>query len=103
MTFLLERVAVAAAAATAIAGLSAIAVPATVQADPGRCGVGVEGPANSGSQWAYFVRNDCSKNIRVKVHLYTLNKDTSCHWIVPGETVGLFSNYIDRTWQAVPC
>ncbi|MFE9583172.1 hypothetical protein ACFYO1_42830 [Nocardia sp. NPDC006044] len=99
----IKRVAASVAGATAIAGIFGIAAPTVAQADPGRCGVSVEGPSNSGSQWAYFVRNDCSDNIHVKVHLYDLGMDTSCHWIVPGETVALFSNYIDRTWQAVPC
>ncbi|MFB8281428.1 hypothetical protein [Nocardia colli] len=99
----IKRVAASVAGITAIAGIFVIAAPTIAQADPGRCGVSVEGPANSGSQWAYFVRNDCSSNIQVKVHLYNLDKDTSCHWIVPGETVALFSNYIDNNWQAVAC
>ncbi|WP_194835300.1 hypothetical protein [Nocardia sp. XZ_19_369] len=100
----MKNIAASVAAATAIAGIYVLASPTTTaQADPGRCGVSVQGPSNSGSQWAYFVRNDCSSNIHVKVQLYTLGQETPCKWIVPGETVALFSNFLDGTWQAVAC
>ncbi|MEV6561717.1 hypothetical protein AB0M22_38770 [Nocardia sp. NPDC051756] len=100
---IVERIAASAAAVTAIAGMFVVAMPTVAQADPGRCGVSVEGPSNGGSLWAYYVKNVCSEAINVKVHLYVYDKDTTCRWIVPGDTVALFSNYIDNNWQAVAC
>lgn len=91
------------AAVAILAGMALATTPETAQADPGNCGVSVEGPSNTGMGWAYFVKNVCSDNINVKVHLDTVDQYTPCHWIVPGETVPLSSNYIDQTWEAVPC
>lgn len=92
-----------AAVAIAVAGTGAVVSPSIAQADPGRCAVSVQGPSDSGFEWAYFVRNVCSDTVNVKAHLYTLNMDSDCKWVGPNETVALFSKYIDQSWQAVPC
>ncbi|MFE3195269.1 hypothetical protein ACFXHA_40130 [Nocardia sp. NPDC059240] len=76
---------------------------AAALADPGRCGVSVEGPSSTGTGFAYFVRNDCSAPVDVKVHMYTVDQYTACKWIEPGETVALLSNYVDQNWQAEGC
>ncbi|MEU7863253.1 hypothetical protein [Nonomuraea sp. NPDC049141] len=88
--------------------LPAQSAQAAKVADPGFCGVRVQGPTpitGGGTfyYWAYTVRNKCGYGLNLLVHLPGNGRDTSCNYVLPGGYQTYTYPADDSNWTIRAC
>ena len=75
---------------------------APAQADPGFCGVRVQGPTFAGGLMnAYTIRNKCRRTHRFAIRAY--GRRTRCRSVWPRAYATFLSAYADPNWRIVNC
>lgn len=104
-----RRGAVGATLSSLIAGLCAIAVmaamPAASMADPGNCGVRVQGPVDGGSQGriAYTIRNKCGTAYSFRVYFPAIGRQTACAKVYGTSWHTFYHAWSDPHWVIKVC
>ncbi|MER5635703.1 hypothetical protein ABT095_01960 [Kitasatospora sp. NPDC002227] len=94
--------------AAALASPLLVLAPATTaSADPGFCGVRVDGPEpvshGDAPYFAYLVRNKCSSAHRFQVYFPQLGRSTFCESVDPYGTYTYIYAYDTNSWEIRSC
>lgn len=101
----MKRIAsIALASVAATAGLAMVG-EGSANADPGFCGVKVQGPtrAQGSPLWSYTIRNKCGTNQRFKINFPAVGRSSSCKTVYAGGYTSYSSIVIDDAWYIANC